>query len=167
MKQWKYLLIPLVIVLLIILFRKPIISVMAKGYKNNNPGNIRLTFDAAGNKIILYQGEIDGSSKSFRAFESMAYGYRAMFSLLTHYVNTEGLNTIRKIVSTYAPPEDNNDTEAYIKNVSDLTNVAPDDIVDITDTEFFQQMVAAMSLQENGIDADMNEVNEGLNLLYA
>jgi hypothetical protein len=97
----------------------------------------------------------------------MAYGYRAMFSLLTHYVNTEGLNTIRKIVSTYAPPEDNNDTEAYIKNVSDLTNVAPDDIVDITDTEFFQQMVAAMSLQENGIDADMNEVNEGLNLLYA
>jgi hypothetical protein len=29
-----------------------------------------------------------------------------------------------------------------------------------------QQLVASMSFQENGIDADMNEVNEGLNLLY-
>jgi hypothetical protein len=30
-----------------------------------------------------------------------------------------------------------------------------------------QQLVAAMSYQENGIDADMQQVNDGLNLLYS
>jgi hypothetical protein len=167
MKKWEYLLIPLAIFVVLVIFRKPIISIMAKGYKNNNPGNIRLTFDKAGNKILVYQGEIDGNSKSFRTFESMIYGYRAMFSLLTHYVTRDGMKTIRDIISRYAPETDNNDTEAYIKNVSDLTNVDPDAEVDISDTNFFQQMVAAMSMQENGIDPDMNEINEGLNLLYA
>ena len=165
-KGWKYLLIPVVIILVLILFRKPIVSIMAKGYKNNNPGNIRLTFDSVGNKIIVYEGEILGSNNSFRTFESMAYGYRAIFSLLTHYVNTEGLNTIRKIISTYAPSSEN-DTESYINEISGLTNIGPDDIIDITDTDFFQQLVAAMSYQENGIEADMADVNSGLNLLYA
>jgi hypothetical protein len=124
-----------------------------------------LTFDTQGNKILLYQGEIDGTSKSFRTFESMAYGYRAMFSLLTNYVNSHGCDTIRKIISRYAPSSEN-DTEAYINNVSSLTNTDPDELIDLSDSNFMQQLVASMSFQENGIDADMNEVNEGLNLLY-
>jgi hypothetical protein len=166
MKDWKYLLIPVIIIaIVLIFFGKPIYSIMAKGYKNNNPGNIRLTFDTQGNKILLYQGEIDGTSKSFRTFESMAYGYRAMFSLLTNYVNSHGCDTIRKIISRYAPSSEN-DTEAYINNVSSLTNTDPDELIDLSDSNFMQQLVASMSFQENGIDADMNEVNEGLNLLY-
>ena len=166
MKDWKYLLIPVIIIaIVLIFFGKPIYSIMAKGYKNNNPGNIRLTFDTQGNKILLYQGEIDGTSKSFRTFESMAYGYRAMFSLLTNYVNSHGCDTIRKIISRYAPSSEN-DTEAYINNVSSPTNTDPDELIDLSDSNFMQQLVASMSFQENGIDADMNEVNEGLNLLY-
>ena len=139
---------------------------MAKGYKNNNPGNIRLTFDSNGEKIIVYKGEIDGTSNSFRTFSSMAYGYRAMFSLLTHYINSDGANTIRKIISRYAPSSEN-DTEAYINNVSSLTNHDPDEPIDLSDSNFMQQLVASMSFQENGIDANMNEVNDGLNLLYS
>jgi hypothetical protein len=165
-KDWKIIIIVALIILLLIIFRKPIKSVMAAGYKNNNPGNIRLTFDSAGNKIILYEGEINGSSKSFRTFSSMAYGYRAMFSLLTHYVNSNGYKTIRDIISHYAPDSEN-DTEAYISEVSELTNFDPDTPIDLTDSQFMQQLVAAMSYQENGIEADMNDINDGLNLLYA
>ena len=139
---------------------------MAKVYKNNNPGNIRLTFDSNGEKILVYQGEIDGSSNSFRTFESMAYGYRAMFSLLTNYVNSHDCDTIRKIISRYAPSSEN-DTESYINNVSNLTNYDPDEPIDLSDANFMQQLVAAMSFQENGIDADMQQVNDGLNLLYS
>ena len=167
MKDWKFLLIPVLIILIIIIFfGKPIYSIMAKGYKNNNPGNIRLTFDSNGEKILVYQGEIDGSSNSFRTFESMAYGYRAMFSLLTNYVNSHDCDTIRKIISRYAPSSEN-DTEAYINNVSNLTNHDPDEPIDLSDANFMQQLVAAMSFQENGIDADMQQVNDGLNLLYS
>jgi hypothetical protein len=167
MKDWKFLLIPVLIILVVIIFfGKPIYSIMAKGYKNNNPGNIRLTFDSNGEKILVYQGEIDGSSNSFRTFESMAYGYRAMFSLLTNYVNSHDCDTIRKIISRYAPSSEN-DTEAYINNVSNLTNHDPDEPIDLSDDNFMQQLVAAMSFQENGIDADMQQVNDGLNLLYS
>ena len=167
MKDWKFLLIPVLIILIVIIFfGKPIYSIMAKGYKNNNPGNIRLTFGSDGEKILVYQGEIDGSSNSFRTFESMAYGYRAMFSLLTNYVNSHDCDTIRKIISRYAPSSEN-DTEAYINNVSNLTNHDPDESIDLSDANFMQQLVAAMSFQENGIDADMQQVNDGLNLLYS
>jgi hypothetical protein len=89
-----------------------------------------------------------------------------MFSLLTNYVNSHGCNTIRQIISRYAPATEN-DTEAYINNVSALTNFDPDEVITLSDTNFMQQLVAAMSFQENGIEADMVQVNDGLNLLYS
>lgn len=49
----------------------------ARGLRNNNPGNIRINDD-------LFQGEVRPSKdKSFKQFETMAYGYRADVRNLT------------------------------------------------------------------------------------
>ncbi|MBX9055585.1 structural protein P5, partial [Parabacteroides merdae] len=49
----------------------------ARGLRNNNPGNIRINGD-------LFQGEVRPSKdKSFKQFTTMAYGYRAMFKILS------------------------------------------------------------------------------------
>ena len=41
------------------------------------------------------------------------------------YYGKYGLKTIRGIVSRWAPPKENN-TEAYIRHVSDYTGIGPD-----------------------------------------
>jgi len=165
-KDWTLIIVLSVIALILIIFRKPIQKVMTRGYRNNNPGNIRLTFDNNGSKIFVYEGEVNGSDKSFRTFKTIEYGYRALFALLSHYVRSEGLNTLRQIINTYAPNNEN-DTDSYLMTVSTMTNKNPDEPVDFTDNEFIQQLAASISYVENGIDADMNEVNGGLNLFLA
>ena len=53
---------------------------LPRGLRNNNPGNIRINGD-------LFQGEVRPSKdKSFKQFETMAYGYRAMFVILRNYI---------------------------------------------------------------------------------
>ena len=64
---------------------------------------------------------------SFVQFETMAYGWRAAFVLLTRtYYHTYRLFTIRAIISRWAPPNENN-TKRYIENVSRLTGIGPDE----------------------------------------
>ena len=86
-------------------------KITPRGLRNNNPGNIRINDD-------LFQGEVRPSrDKSFKQFETMAYGYRAIFKILRNYLCIYKLDTIRKMVGRWAPPGDNNHTEAYIKAV--------------------------------------------------
>lgn len=92
---------------------------MSRGLRNNNPGNIR-------HDGTCWQGErVPSTDRAFKQFTSMAYGYRAMFKLLTNYARLHGCQTIRKIISRWAPPSEN-DTAAYIATVSRLTGIAPD-----------------------------------------
>lgn len=129
-----------------------------RGVRNNNPGNIRINDD-------LFQGEIRPSrDKAFKQFETMAYGYRAVFRILRNYYNNYKLDTIRKMIGRYAPPSEN-DTDAYIKAVSDYAGIPADDPVDINDREQMTRIVAGMSKVENGREAEMSDVIAGWNLL--
>ena len=66
---------------------------LPRGLRNNNPGNIRRNSD-------VFQGEINPSrDKEFKQFKNMAYGYRAMYKILSNYYNKYQLNTIRKMIS--------------------------------------------------------------------
>lgn len=132
---------------------------LPRGLRNNNPGNIRINGD-------LFQGEIRPSKdKSFKQFETMAYGYRAMFVILRNYIRNYKLDTIRKMITRWAPPEDNNHTEAYIKAVSDYAGIPADDPININDREQMIRIVAGMSKVENGREADMPDVITGWILL--
>lgn len=130
----------------------------SRGYRNNNPGNIRINGDK-------FQGEvIPSQDKEFKQFESMAYGYRAIFKILRNYQVNYKLNTIRQMISRWAPENENN-TIAYIKAVSSYSGIPYDDQVNTKDREQMIRIVSAMSRVENGVDADMNDVISGWNLL--
>ena len=60
-----------------------------------------------------------------------------------------GLDTVRKILEVYAPPSEN-DTEAYIKNVSKRVGVDADEPIS---KDNLKKLVEAMILQEGGKEA--------------
>ena len=128
-----------------------------RGLRNNNPGNIRRNSD-------VFQGEKTSSDREFKQFKSMAYGYRAIFKILSNYYRNYKLDTIRKMIGRWAP-ENENDTEAYIKAVADYSGIPADDPIDINDREQMIRIVAGMSKVENGREGDMSDVIAGWNLL--
>ena len=80
----------------------------SRSIRNNNPLNIRL---GKSHWQGLRKMQEDGA---FCQFESMAYGWRAAFILLTRtYYNNYGADTIGKIISRWAPQIEN-DTRGYI-----------------------------------------------------
>lgn len=129
-----------------------------RGYRNNNPCNIRISTD-------VFQGEVRPSGdKAFKQFETMAYGYRAAFRILKTYINNYKCDTIRKIISRWAPKSENH-TESYIKVVSERSGIPEDDIIYPDNREMMIRIVAAMSFVENGREAEMSDVIRGWELL--
>ena len=130
-----------------------------RGLRNNNPLNIEKT--KGGNP---WQGEIVPSKDSrFAQFTSMAYGYRAAFKLLNNYQRNYGLDTIRKMISRWAPSNENH-TEAYVKAVSDRSGVPADGRITTTNHDDMVPIVAAMSFVENGVEANIADVEAGWKL---
>lgn len=130
---------------------------MSRGLRNNNPGNIRLG-------SFRYKGEkAESSDTAFRQFESVEWGYRAMFVLLHTYAKKHGCCTLRQIINRYAPPIENH-TDNYIRRVTHTTHLSPDEKISTTDAATMTAVVAAMSEVENGVKADMSEVWHGWEL---
>ena len=131
---------------------------MPRGILNNNPCNIRISTDK-------FQGEVQPSGdKEFKQFETMAYGYRAAFRVLRTYINNYKCDTIRKIISRFAPTNENH-TENYIRVVSERSGIPENDIVYPDSREMMIRIVAAMSYVENGREAEMSDVIRGWELL--
>lgn len=129
---------------------------MTRGYKNCNPGNIEQNRD-------VFQGEIKPSQdKRFKQFSTMAYGYRAMFVTLATY-NKRGLNTIDKIIRSWAPSVENH-TDLYIDSVERWSGIDKDKLLTLNSGRDYIAIVAAMSRMENGISPDMPDVESGFKL---
>ena len=122
---------------------------ISRGIRNNNPVNIRRSKDQ-------WQGlRAVQTDPSFCQFETLEYGWRAAFKLLTRtYYHTYRLFTIRAIINKWAPPNENK-TEAYIKNVSRLTGIGPDESIGIPSDKPARWMMIgiAMAIQENGLES--------------
>lgn len=126
-----------------------------RGYLNNNPGNIEKNNDK-------FQGEVLPSrDKRFKQFQSMAYGYRAMFVILHTYLTKYQRNTIEKIIKAWAPPNENH-TQGYIDSVAKWSGVPKNKLLTEHSVEDYINIVEAMSRMENGIEADMADVKRGL-----
>lgn len=133
---------------------------ISRGLRNNNPGNIRLG-------SFRYRGErVQSGDTAFRQFESMEWGYRAMFVLLHTYWRKYGCRTLRQMINRYAPPVENH-TESYIRSVADDTHLNPDEEISTIDAAVMTAVVAAMSAVENGVKADMEDVWRGWELFIA
>lgn len=131
---------------------------LPRGIRNCNPGNIRINPD-------VFQGEINPSKDSaFKQFYTMAYGYRAIFVILRTYYRNYKLDTIRKLITRWAPANENH-TENYIKAVSDVAGISPDDPININNREMMIRIVSGISRVENGCEADMADIIAGWELL--
>ena len=143
---------------------------MTRGQRNNNPLNIRHSADQ-------WQGaREEQTDKSFVQFKSMAYGYRAAWRILQTYYErfthqSRGF-TVRNIISRWAPPQEN-DTEAYIRTVLQITgiggkeNLLPPDNVDSYDR--LAKLIAAMTCVECGLPiqhVDKEAIFQGYRLAF-
>jgi uncharacterized ParB-like nuclease family protein len=86
----------------------------------------------------------------FREYGSAEEGVGDIARLLQVYQNRHGLNTIRGIVSRWAPPSDNNPTAALIDRASKIVGVGPDDPVDLKDSKTLAKMIEATIRNEQG-----------------
>ena len=122
---------------------------LPRGIRNNNPLNIRRSKDQWKG---MAEVQTDGA---FVQFKSLEYGWRAAFYLLTRtYYHKYRLYTIRAIISKWAPPCENN-SKAYVENVSRLTGIDPDEPIGIP-SERPARWIAlgmAMAIQENGFES--------------
>jgi len=94
---------------------------LSRGLRNNNPLNIR-------HSASRWQGaRVEQTDKAFVQFTSMTMGYRAAWRILeTYYKHFEAQHkpfTPRNIIYRWAPPNEN-DSEAYLRRVCRLTNLA-------------------------------------------
>ena len=127
---------------------------MTRGYKNNNPGNIRL------NPLIKWEGEIKGTDTSFVTFKNMTYGIRALMKLLSNY-KKRGYNTIELILNRYAPANENN-TSGYIQKVSTYTGIPKNQNL-VLDQEQMIKLARAIVKVEIGTDSNLIAVETYLN----
>jgi hypothetical protein len=114
-----------------------------RGIRNNNPGNIVKTSD-------VWEGQSPTQTDpSFVQFTTPEWGIRALVRVMrTHFNN--GQNTIRQLITSWAPPTENN-TDAYITEVAGLAGIGPDDV--ITDFETaIAAIIPGVITQENGLN---------------
>ncbi len=130
---------------------------MSRGLSNRNPGNIRLSG-------VRYKGEVRPSrDPAFRQFETMAWGYRAIFVLLHTYRVRHKLQTLREMITRWAPPQENH-TEAYIDAVSRMTGIGLDEAIDTRNRRTMIPLASAISRVENGVRANPVDVEAGWRL---
>ena len=110
-----------------------------RGIRNNNPGNIRYS------PFAQRQGATGQDAQGFAVFSNMATGEEAEVSLLGNYLQNKH-DTIRKIISRYAPASEN-DTTAYIGAVSRQTGLTPDEKLTAANLGALSQAIFA---HENG-----------------
>lgn len=118
---------------------------VARGIRNNNPGNIR--------KGIKWLGRVEpGKDASFIEFQSMPYGIRALYIDLINK-HKSGLKTVRDIIYRYAPPSENL-TDAYVASVAKEVGIPANAIFE-PKASMFKKFAAAVARHENGKDANL------------
>lgn len=130
---------------------------MTRGYRNNNPLNMRHDNDK-------WQGEVVPSQDgAFKQFETMAWGYRAAFKLLHNYQKNNGCRILSDFINRWAPPSENN-TSAYISTVAKRAGLSDVSEIDTLKGDTMRAVVSAMSYVENGVVADEADVAAGWDL---
>lgn len=119
---------------------------VARGLRNNNPGNLIRT-------SIAWQGKIPhtkNTDSNFEQFENVHFGLRAMLKDLINDIN-KGKNTVKLLITEYAPPSEN-DTKAYIESVARTLGVTPTQKLTQVNSKFLLNLVRAILKVELGKD---------------
>lgn len=114
----------------------------ARGIRNNNPGNLEYS------KTNPWVGQT-GDDGRFAKFETPEHGIRALGRNLLSY-QRQGIDTVNDIINRWAPPSDNNDTDAYIQAVCAQLGVTPDQPLDASNPDTLKALCASIIQHENG-----------------
>lgn len=116
-----------------------------RGIRNNNPGNIDFRGQAG--------ATLERPGGRFARFETAYDGLKALARQLMRYFEgkTTGkpLNTLNDIISTWAPRNENN-TGAYIAQLSKMMGVSPDAILNPNDPQVMSSLMNGITYHENG-----------------
>ncbi len=94
----------------------------------------------------------------------MAWGVRAIYHLLNNYRLFHGCDTIEKMIARWAPPNEN-DTEAYIREVAKRSGVSRTSRLTTTNRDVMEPIVKAMIAVENaGATVQVPDLNLGWQL---
>lgn len=132
-----------------------------RGFRNNNPGNIRR------HDWNDWQGEVPESQKTdkeFEQFTEMRWGVRAVMKLLLRYYRVYRIRNIRDLIWRWAPENENN-TSAYVEKVSIMMGKGKTVILNMEDEKTMCDMVDAIIYVENGEHLKREQIEEGWNLL--
>jgi len=119
---------------------------LARGIRNNNPGNLVKT-------SIDWQGKIPlkkNTDGHFEQFTNVQFGIRAMLKDLINDIN-KGKNTVTSLIREYAPPHENN-TQKYIDDVSKSIGIKPNEPIKEINSKFLHLLARAIITKENGSD---------------
>lgn len=133
MKAWHFALIGVGIVVL--LNGKKIVSVI-RGIRNKNAGNLVISNNNWIGKVPK-ELNTDGKFEQFvdtKGVNGHIWGLRALLMDIRGDMFKDGLNTVRKLITSYAPEigsdgNKENDTLAYINSVSKKIGKKPDDLL--------------------------------------
>ncbi|CNI53620.1 hypothetical protein [Yersinia pekkanenii] len=116
-----------------------------RGIRNNNPGNI--------NYVGQEGASLERPGGRFAKFETAYDGLKAMARQLMRYFTgkTTGkpLQTLTDIISTWAPGNENN-TGAYIAQMSKMLNVHPDAVLNLENPQVMSALMGGIIHHENG-----------------
>lgn len=121
---------------------KPADNSSPRGIRNNNPGNLNFAGQAGATK----EG---GENGRFAVFKSMRDGISALYKQIQLYFS-RGVNTIESVVNKYAPADDNNNVQAYIKQLVGATGKQADEKLSGEDTETVFKLIRGIINHENG-----------------
>jgi hypothetical protein len=114
-----------------------------RGYRNNNPLNIRVGNNWQGESVNQKDGE-------FEEFISARYGFRAGAKVLKNYQRLYHLKTIRQMITRFSPKNEN-DTDSYVNFVAKEVGISPDTQINvISDRSTLAKIMIAMSAMECG-----------------
>ena len=123
---------------------------VARGIRNNNPGNIRIGINWLGRVV-------PGKDVSFVEFKTMPLGVRALYIDLINK-HKSGLRTVQDIIYKYAPPSENL-TGAYVAAVAQDMKIPATQVFSPT-AKNFTTFVKAIVKHENGKDAALVSTND-------
>jgi len=93
-----------------------------------------------------------GSTTGFQKYDTPEAGIKAIDDQLRIYGQKHGIHTLRGVIERWAPSSEN-DTESYIKEVSQRTGIKPDEDIDIANNPVIRHIISGpIVLREQGLN---------------
>ena len=132
-----------------------------RGYRNNNPLNLRLSSNR-------WLGKVPGRENTdgrFEQFERMDFGFRAAIKNMQVLISSRGCTTLLRLIQRWAPVSDGNNPYLYCRTVSRQTGLHRDYVLQASDLLTLGRIAYAMAIVENGSAPQQYDVDNAVEML--